>query len=585
MEPRKRIAADVQPEYIAQRLSAAAPETSPWVTHVYECELVTPMYGGGVRPGEPDRDLPVRATSIRGQLRFWWRLLNRRRPDGSVVSPQELRIAERQVWGGLVPSDLPVRSNVIVQVTDVCGFDTAPYATYTHPNGQHKSYPHWADGPALGYALFPSQGRATAQEVVEPPRDLARPGLRFTLVVKLRRVSKTSEPCDRQPERPAGLSDEQAAGVIKAIHAWLVFGGLGARTRRGCGSLSAYRCDGGQRIAVTEALVGDVSAAGLKVIKLRASYRGAFEPWKAAIELLRDFRQAIGFARDSGTSKGRPGRSRWPEPDAIRRLTGRHSTGHEPDHPANNVFPRAYFGLPIITKFKDDTARQPDPFKTELVPRRPGKDEAETRLASPVVVRALRVTESEWCSAVIKLPLEHVDGMGLELRGSGDVSASDFLPVRMLPGSWWSSEAAANVWPLAKLADHPIEAFIKFFRRRGTSHPRNTQPNVRTPTGATAAGSGASATNAATTTPSQLTGAEQVWVRPAIKLQSNGVLTIEPQRGQGKKITMPQQDAQRFMERLSDHARRYLTTNDRFYNRCELTVRNGEVVGIKELPQ
>ena len=35
------------------------------------CTLITPMFGGGVTPGEVDRDLPIRAGALRGQLRFW----------------------------------------------------------------------------------------------------------------------------------------------------------------------------------------------------------------------------------------------------------------------------------------------------------------------------------------------------------------------------------------------------------------------------------------------------------------------------------------------------------------------------------
>ena len=43
---------------------------------VVKCELMTPMYGGGVEPGKVDRAMPIRPSAIRGQLRFWWRLLN-----------------------------------------------------------------------------------------------------------------------------------------------------------------------------------------------------------------------------------------------------------------------------------------------------------------------------------------------------------------------------------------------------------------------------------------------------------------------------------------------------------------------------
>ena len=61
-----------------------------------KCTLMTPMYGGGVEPGKVDRELPIRPGAIRGQLRFWWRLLN---PDGR--DPRDLFRAESALWGGI----------------------------------------------------------------------------------------------------------------------------------------------------------------------------------------------------------------------------------------------------------------------------------------------------------------------------------------------------------------------------------------------------------------------------------------------------------------------------------------------------
>ncbi|MEI8633100.1 type III-B CRISPR module RAMP protein Cmr1 [Vibrio sp. PP-XX7] len=48
------------------------PTKKEWVS--YQCTLVTPMYGGGVNAGEVDKEMPIRASAIRGQLRFWWRI-------------------------------------------------------------------------------------------------------------------------------------------------------------------------------------------------------------------------------------------------------------------------------------------------------------------------------------------------------------------------------------------------------------------------------------------------------------------------------------------------------------------------------
>lgn len=50
------------------------PESKEEWQEIY-CELVTPLHGGGVVARESDDKLPVRVTAIRGQLRFWWRLL------------------------------------------------------------------------------------------------------------------------------------------------------------------------------------------------------------------------------------------------------------------------------------------------------------------------------------------------------------------------------------------------------------------------------------------------------------------------------------------------------------------------------
>ena len=62
------------------------------------CELVTPIYGGGVQAAIPDISMPIRATAIRGQLRFWWRLLAQKKWH---LSGKSLREAEFRLWGGI----------------------------------------------------------------------------------------------------------------------------------------------------------------------------------------------------------------------------------------------------------------------------------------------------------------------------------------------------------------------------------------------------------------------------------------------------------------------------------------------------
>ena len=54
--------------------------------------------------------MPIRASAIRGQLRFWWRLLASKR----LNNPEEIRAEEFALWGGL--GTPPQASRVWVEV-------------------------------------------------------------------------------------------------------------------------------------------------------------------------------------------------------------------------------------------------------------------------------------------------------------------------------------------------------------------------------------------------------------------------------------------------------------------------------------
>ena len=54
------------------------------ITQVREYELITPLFGGGVNPGEADPVTIIRGTAIRGHLRFWWRACRGGRRAGAT---------------------------------------------------------------------------------------------------------------------------------------------------------------------------------------------------------------------------------------------------------------------------------------------------------------------------------------------------------------------------------------------------------------------------------------------------------------------------------------------------------------------
>ena len=89
---------NVQPEHARKLWDTARSSTG--AERVTRCKLITPMFGGGVTPGEVDREMPIRASALRGQLRFWWRLLYR-----ADRKPSDLFDVESDLWGGI---SLPV---------------------------------------------------------------------------------------------------------------------------------------------------------------------------------------------------------------------------------------------------------------------------------------------------------------------------------------------------------------------------------------------------------------------------------------------------------------------------------------------
>lgn len=159
------------------------------------CELITPMYGGGVKVGMVDKSMPIRATALRGQLRFWWRLL--KGTDPAVPNLFEL---ESSLWGGIDGSE-PRASQVTVQVRGSAVGDSDLIRS---------------DAPEIPtYALIPGPGR--------PPRCL-KAGYRFSILLKF---SPT-------------VASERKSEVIDALRWWATFGGLGARTRRSPGKQRGY---------------------------------------------------------------------------------------------------------------------------------------------------------------------------------------------------------------------------------------------------------------------------------------------------------------------------------------------------------
>lgn len=407
-------------ELTACRDALNAPREDAAATLRYDCTLVTPMYGGGVKAGEVDTAMPIRATAIRGQLRHWWRLLNRRDGNGNLRTSKALFEAERALWGGLGDAETLAASKVAVSVAaqGVTQHGLQPVATYSQREGKLRG-PEFGNLP--GYVLFPGQGKSERGKVAEQPKQLLMAGFKFRLTLHFDR------------ELPAAHREQ----VREAVRWWATFGGVGARTRRGCGAVEVIDADR-KLVRVDESAV---QKQGWRLV-VGTGGGDAIGAWKQAADALKDFRQKPGFARNPGQGN-RPGRSRWPEPDAIRRITGSHAALHEPKSRSGDVFPRAAFGLPIITHFKQEREwRQTDPQDTTLKPIPAGSAKASERMASPLILRPYH-DGSSWRPAVLCMGLDHIKNMSLSLEGKFQASPK-VIPV----GQWQARAMAGEIAPL-----------------------------------------------------------------------------------------------------------------------------------------
>ena len=351
---------------IAEKLGSAPPDIpTPKAPDLCEdvltLRLATPMMGGGVEAGEVDMARPIRASSIRGHLRYWWRLF-----CAQGLKDDALRETEGAIWGS---TESPSKVTVLVQCAPIAGAQGMRRYNAPIPFEFEKKY-----GSEL-YALFPAQEQ---NQTRKPGHDIAREGLTFTLTLS--------------------YPKEFQAQVRMAVAAWVYFGGVGARTRRGCGSLTLEA--GGEKLPN----LNKVLAANNQMTLWKGpTAKDGVAAWQRSLDVYKRYRQS---RREGQTS--RFGRSYWPEPDSIRQLTGcslgRHSSPVV-DAATLPSFPRAALGLPIIFHFKDGPKGRPDPHQDPADQQLKGKwkNKERERMASPIITKAI-YEGGKWYSAVVILP-------------------------------------------------------------------------------------------------------------------------------------------------------------------------------------
>ncbi|GAB4330031.1 MAG: hypothetical protein Kow0069_37690 [Promethearchaeota archaeon] len=209
-----------------------------------ELETLTPLVNRGV-DGTNLGPEGVRASTVRGQLRWWFRVL-----VGAHVSLEEMRALESLAFGSA--SRRGVVSTEVRLLPGAGGTPAAPKRWEYHDWYEGMKEPKKLDQARerVKYLFYPMRGpgmKPSRENRGGSEYEYWEPGLRFELAFRF---------CNKAFEANRGKLGENCA-LLKRLEfddceklvgcaAWcLVFlGGVGARTRRGAGSLAVTRREG-----------------------------------------------------------------------------------------------------------------------------------------------------------------------------------------------------------------------------------------------------------------------------------------------------------------------------------------------------
>ncbi|MCU6711410.1 type III-B CRISPR module RAMP protein Cmr1 [Paenibacillus sp. J5C_2022] len=365
---------------IASILLKAARADDKSFTQEYTIHVVSPMIWGdeGSRESIID-DAPFRSTSIRGQLRFWWRATRGAAYDNTA----ELRKQETILFGD---PDFPSPLKVVVKELEKRLLGGEEKKNY--------EYSRFSDLPR--YVTFPFQ---------ESMREAVYGTFKLMITV------------------PSDMKETYEQEICPAIWAWINFGGIGARTRRGCGSLYCQQFSPNENENIHAWYQHKASSYKLELPSIQTEskhewpvlcsqllcnpHKDSFnDAWKRVITVYKNFRRLPNPKPKKETANKKPRRSFWPEADFIRKYTDMAEPDHKNSQTLDQVaevqpaFPRAQFGLPIQFQFKCNRSKRHldekhrEPYKSELIPA-----DNKNRLASPLILKALAVgstAKSKW---------------------------------------------------------------------------------------------------------------------------------------------------------------------------------------------
>jgi CRISPR type III-B/RAMP module RAMP protein Cmr1 len=327
-------------------------------TGTFHLELITPCFCGGA---EPEKQAEIRAPSIRGQLRWWFRTLG----GFKSLAPMPVRDQEAMIFGSTA-GDAGQAGKLVVRVSK---------AQVKVRDGQELGHGNFSD-PA--YLTFPMQLREKkGQKTNYAGRAVILEGS-YSMTIIWRGNDS--------------IWDDLLALVT-------VFGNLGALGFRGRRAMGAFGLLRPVR-PLEKALARFNESHKLVIKELKDVPNGkciaALGAW------LKSWRE---HGRTPNLAINKPGFD-WARRDhneGYRRLTGKTVTGnpsgHEPKGKDGDSF-RPALGLPIVQYFSSLPKGQPNTVMWDWewdAKREKGKG----RFASPVLLRPHRDAAGQWHALVI----------------------------------------------------------------------------------------------------------------------------------------------------------------------------------------
>lgn len=328
----------------------------------FQLELITPCFCGGA---EPEKQAEIRAPSIRGQLRWWFRTLG----GFKSLAPMSVRDQEAKIFGSMA-GDEANASKLVVRV-----IPTQIQSTVC--DGQALGHQNFSDA---AYLTFPIQSRQ------EKPakRGVIRTGT-FELVLLWR-------------------GEPSLWGDLKSLVT--IFGNLGAlgfRGRRAMGALAL-------KAASKPVEVGSALGRFVRPNAISAFYLPARDASSAITCLGRWLRKWRSHGRTQDHSSNRDDRSKPPLNPGFDYAKRDHDIGYGLPHVTHEPSFRPALGLPIIQRTGRGT-------RTWNFGAGRGNDPTG-RFASPVLLRPHRDSTGVWRALVIFLDAHqwptgrkaHIDG-------------------------------------------------------------------------------------------------------------------------------------------------------------------------------